>query len=200
MLAIVERVSITVSATSVLRRNAVKREFERFMSKRGVIIANTGTPDVPEADVVRAYLAEFLQDPRICPLPAPLWKIILHAFILPKRAHASAEKYRQIWTSQGSPLQSGMASLAHKLQASFNEQDKATLVRHGMSYGSPSIKQALGELKAEGCDELVVLSLYPQNALSTTGVVLMRACCFNPPRLASANEARRLLQCSPALS
>ena len=53
------------------------------MSKRGVIIANTGTPDVPEADVVRAYLAEFLQDPRICPLPAPLWKIILHAFILP---------------------------------------------------------------------------------------------------------------------
>lgn len=141
------------------------------MSKRGVIIANTGTPDVPEADVVRAYLAEFLQDPRICPLPAPLWKIILHAFILPKRAHASAEKYRQIWTSQGSPLQSGMASLAHKLQASFNEQDKATLVRHGMSYGSPSIKQALGELKAEGCDELVVLSLYPQNALSTTGVV-----------------------------
>ncbi len=156
MLAIVERVSITVSATSGLRRNAVKREFERFMSKRGVIIANTGTPDVPEADVVRAYLAEFLQDPRICPLPAPLWKIILHAFILPKRAHASAEKYRQIWTSQGSPLQSGMASLAHKLQASFNEQDKATLVRHGMSYGSPSIKQALGELKAEGCDELVV--------------------------------------------
>ena len=64
-----------------------------------------------------------------------------------------------------------MASLAHKLQASFNEQDEATLVRHGMSYGSPSIEQALNELKAEGCDELVVLSLYPQNALSTTGVV-----------------------------
>lgn len=141
------------------------------MSKRGVIIANTGTPDVPEADAVRAYLAEFLQDPRICPLPAPLWKIILHAFILPKRAHASAEKYRQIWTPQGSPLQSGMTSLAHKLQASFNEQDEATLVRHGMSYGSPSIEQALNELKAEGCNELVVLSLYPQNALSTTGVV-----------------------------
>ena len=171
------------------------------MSKRGVIIANTGTPDVPEADVVRAYLAEFLQDPRICPLPAPLWKIILHAFILPKRAHASAEKYRQIWTSQGSPLQSGMASLAHKLQASFNEQDKATLVRHGMSYGSPSIKQALGELKAEGCDELVVLSLYPQNALSTTGVVADKTlAALKRPRLASANEARRLLQCSPALS
>lgn len=109
------------------------------MSKRGVIIANTGTPDVPEADAVRAYLAEFLQDPRICPLPAPLWKIILHAFILPKRASASAEKYRQIWTPQGSPLQSGGIT-CHKLQASFNEQDEATLCRPGMSYGSPSIR------------------------------------------------------------
>ena len=141
------------------------------MSKRGVIIANTGTPDAPEADTVRAYLTEFLQDPRICPLPAPLWKIILHSFILPKRSKASAEKYQLIWTPNGSPLKTIMISLAQQLQAAFDDRSKDTLVRAAMSYGSPSIAQVIAELREQGCEELVILPLYPQSALSTSSVV-----------------------------
>lgn len=40
-----------------------------------------------------------------------------------------------------------------------------------MSYGKPSLKQAVKELKEEGCTELVVLPMYPQSAFSTTGSV-----------------------------
>ncbi len=141
------------------------------MSKRGVIIANTGTPDAPEADAVRTYLTEFLQDPRICPLPAPLWKIILHAFILPKRSKASAEKYQSIWTPNGSPLKTIMISLAQQLQAALGDRGEDVLVRAAMSYGSPSVTHVIAELREQGCEELVILPLYPQSALSTSSVV-----------------------------
>lgn len=141
------------------------------MIKRGIIIANTGTPDAPEADAVRAYLTEFLQDPRIRPMPAPLWKIILQAFILPKRSNASAEKYRLIWTSNGSPLKTTMISLAQQLQTALDDHAEYMLVRAAMSYGSPSITQVITELHEQGCEELVILPLYPQSALSTSSVV-----------------------------
>lgn len=107
-------------------------------------------------------------DPRICPMPPAIWKVILNRFILPKRAVASAEKYAGIWQEAGSPLIATMDSLAHKLDESCGEDFE---VRPAMSYGAPSIDEALGELRKIGCESLVVIPLYPQSALSTSSVV-----------------------------
>lgn len=137
------------------------------MTKQGIIIANTGSPTTPTPDAVRSYLSEFLTDPRICPINPVVWKLILNAFILPMRSRTSAEKYQRIWTEQGSPLLAGMASLASKLEAELND----TPVRVAMSYGNPSMTEALKELRNDGCDQLVVIPLYPQGAFSTTKVV-----------------------------
>lgn len=63
--------------------------------KVGVIIANTGTPEAPTKKAVKKYLSQFLMDPRICPMPRPVWWMLLHAHILGKRSRASAEKYRR---------------------------------------------------------------------------------------------------------
>lgn len=38
------------------------------MLKRGVVIANTGSPDSPTAEAVKEYLAVFLSDSRIRPM------------------------------------------------------------------------------------------------------------------------------------
>lgn len=142
------------------------------MVKRGIIIANTGSPAAPTAEAVRVYLNDFLRDPRICPLPPFLWNIILKAFVLPKRSVASAQKYQMIWTEEGSPLSGCMDSLAQKLQESFlHAGDADTIVRHAMSYGEPSIYEVLAWMKQAGCEELVVIPLYPQGAYSTTLVV-----------------------------
>lgn len=137
------------------------------MTKRGIIIANTGTPNAPTPDAVRGYLSEFLSDPRICPINPIAWKLILNAFILPRRSRTSAEKYRRIWTEHGSPLLANMTSLAGKLEAGLD----GTPVRVAMSYGSPSMAEVLRELRAAGCDRLTVIPLYPQGASSTTKVV-----------------------------
>lgn len=40
-----------------------------------------------------------------------------------------------------------------------------------MSYSAPSIEDALAECNTLGCDEVIVLPLYPQSAFCTTGVV-----------------------------
>lgn len=139
--------------------------------KVGVIIANTGTPEAPTRKAVKKYLSQFLMDPRICPMPRPVWWTLLHTTILRKRSRASAEKYQKIWTEEGSPLVAITASLERGLNDYYAEQGLPVVVRAGMSYGKPSLKRAVKELKEEGCTELVVLPMYPQSAFSTTGSV-----------------------------
>ena len=138
------------------------------MSKIGVIIANTGSPSAPTPEAVRDYLREFLTDPRICPMRPIAWNFILNSFVLPKRSGVSAAKYAAIWRKGGSPLTDTMRALAASLDASCGT---AFDVRCAMSYGEPSIPEALLSLRDAGCEELVVIPLYPQSAFSTTSVV-----------------------------
>lgn len=137
------------------------------MGKYGILIANTGSPSEPTPEAVRAYLQEFLSDPHIRPINRFAWNAVLRAFILPQRASASAEKYRRIWAGSGSPLISSMTSLTQKTE----EHLENCVVRMGMSYGSPSIPEALTELRSWNCEHITVVPLYPQSAFSTTNVV-----------------------------
>ena len=138
----------------------------------GVFIANTGTPDEPEPDAVRVYLKRFLSHPRIRPMNNPLWDFILNAFILPKRGIASAEKYRTIWTDEGSPFSIEHAKLQNNLEGYLDRRLKgdgcSAIIRQAMSFGAPLIRDAVAELRDLGCDRLIVLPLYPQSAHSTT--------------------------------
>ena len=141
------------------------------LRKIGVVIANTGTPSAPTPKAVKQYLAQFLMDPRICPMPRPVWWLLLHTVILRKRARASAVKYESIWTAEGSPLIATTESLERGLNEYYARAGLPVVVRTGMSYGKPGIKHAVKELKEAGCTELVVLPMYPQSAFSTTGSV-----------------------------
>ncbi len=146
------------------------------MTNRGIVIANTGSPDAPKPEAVKSYLADFLSDPRIRPMNPLFWNLILKAFILPNRSKKSAEKYKRIWTKNGSPLNVKMESLAKKVQESLEEENDSTLVLHAMSYGSPSLRDAFLKLEEQGCKHLTVVSLYPQSAYSTMKVVEDKTC------------------------
>ena len=139
--------------------------------KVGVIIANTGTPAAPTPKAVRKYLGQFLMDPRICPMPRPVWWLLLHTVILGKRSRASAEKYRAIWTAAGSPMAVAYEALERGLADYYAEQGAPVEVRAAMSYGKPTLRQAVRELKEAGCTRIVALPMYPQSALSTTASV-----------------------------
>lgn len=141
------------------------------IGKTGIIIANTGSPAAPTSEAVAYYLRSFLSDPRICPTNPWLWSFVLEHFIIPKRAPVSAEKYASIWTEGGSPLTVGMRSLARKLEDACREGGHDVVVRCAASYAEPSLDEALGDCRDDGCDRMIVIPLYPQSAFSTTEVV-----------------------------
>ncbi len=138
----------------------------------GVLLVNLGTPDAPDAPALRRYLAQFLGDPRVVEIPRLIWWMILHGVILRTRPRQSARKYASIWQPQGSPLRLYSEAQARGLEARLNADLPAQAgriqVRLAMRYGQPSLDQAVAQLKAAGCDRLLLLPLYPQYAASTT--------------------------------
>jgi ferrochelatase len=131
----------------------------------GVLLINLGTPDAPEPAAVRRYLAEFLSDRRVIEIPAIAWQPILRGIILRTRPRKSAHAYRQVWTEHGSPLAAITRRKAVALQQRLGE---AAVVRHAMRYGNPAIAAVLQEMKAQGCERILLAPLYPQYCAATT--------------------------------
>src|SRR5215207_4103917 len=131
----------------------------------GVLLINLGTPDAPEPAAVRRYLAEFLSDRRVIEIPAIAWQPILRGIILRTRPKKSAHAYRQVWTEHGSPL----AAITRRKAAALQERlGETALVRHAMRYGNPGIPAVLKEMKAEGCERILLAPLYPRYCAATT--------------------------------
>ncbi|WP_129641861.1 ferrochelatase [Peristeroidobacter agariperforans] len=139
----------------------------------GVLVANLGTPDGPDPASVRRFLADFLWDPRVVEAPRLVWWLALHGVILRIRPSKSAHAYQQIWTPEGSPLLVHSSALVKRLGEALQPRWNAA-VALGMSYGSPSIPEALEALRRQGAQRIVVLPLYPQYSGTTTASVFDR--------------------------
>ena len=139
--------------------------------KSGVLIVNLGTPDSTSWWDIRKYLNEFLSDRRVIELNPIIWKVILNLFILTFRPSKTAHAYKKIWfkDSNMSPLLFYTKSQAQKLKEKVETKD--IIVDFAMRYGNPSIKSKLQLLKAKGCENIIVLPLYPQYAAATTATV-----------------------------
>lgn len=136
----------------------------------GILLVNLGTPDAPDARSLRAYLGEFLSDPRVVELPRLLWKPLLHGLILRTRPRKSAAAYRKIWLEAGSPLLVHSRDIRDGLVGELDQRLPGPVtVALGMRYGRPAIGEALEELRRANARRIVVLPLYPQYASATTG-------------------------------
>jgi ferrochelatase len=141
--------------------------------RTGILLINLGTPEAPTARALRPYLKEFLSDRRVVEIPRALWWLILNGIILNTRPSKSAEKYAAIWLPGGSPLKVHTEQLARLLQVELSKRgDNAPLVEYAMRYGQPSVAAVLQAMKAQGCDRLLVVPLYPQYAASSSGTAL----------------------------
>ncbi|MEI2418179.1 ferrochelatase [Orrella sp. JC864] len=138
----------------------------------GVLLVNLGTPDAPTAPAIRRYLAEFLSDPRVIEIPRYLWLPILHGLVLRMRPPKLAPRYAQIWMQEGSPLLVHTRRQAQALAGELGARGLAVRVEAGMRYGNPSLADALARLRADGCERILTVPLYPQYSASTTATVV----------------------------
>ena len=137
----------------------------------GVLIINLGTPDSTNWWDIRKYLREFLSDRRVIEVNPIIWQVILNLFILNFRPSKTAHAYKQIWRKESneSPLLYFTRRQADELRN--NIKNSKVIVDFAMRYGNPSIKSRLHQLKNQGCENIIILPLYPQYAAATTATV-----------------------------
>lgn len=137
----------------------------------GVLLSNLGTPASASVGDVRAFLDEFLSDPRVVHAPRWLWLPLLRKVILPRRAPRSAGLYAKVWSDAGSPL---LAWSIAQRDALARELGDAFRVELGMRYGEPSLERGMALLSEQGCERALLLPLYPQYSDTTTGTTVER--------------------------
>ena len=139
--------------------------------KTGLLLINLGTPNSTKWFDIRKYLKEFLSDRRVIEVNPILWKVILNLFILNFRPSKTAKAYKEIWmrNEDMSPLRYHTIMQTKKLSERLKH--KNLFIDYAMRYGSPSIKSKMEILQKQGCENIIVLPLYPQYAAATTATV-----------------------------
>ena len=147
--------------------------------KVGVLVFNLGGPE--KLSDVKPFLYRLFSDPEIIRIKwSPLRKVIAYA-IATLRKKTSEGYYAQI--GGGSPLrrltEEQAAALQRELQARGNQAE--TFV--GMCTWRPFLNEAVEKVAHSGIDTLVILPLFPQYSVTTTGsgfAVLRRLIDANP--------------------
>lgn len=135
--------------------------------KIGVLLLNLGGPET--LDDVQPFLFNLFADPDIIRLPR-LFRFLqkpLAQFISVARAPKSKEGYASI--GGGSPLRQITDDQANELRKALYEKNVPAEVYVGMRYWHPFTEEAIEQIKKDGVNKLVVLPLYPQFSISTSG-------------------------------
>ncbi len=135
------------------------------MGRVGVLLLNLGGPD--ELEDVRPFLYNLFSDPEIIRLPVPWLQKPLAWLISTVRSRKSQENYRQI--GGGSPLRRITEAQADALGEKLRSQDIDARVYVGMRYWHPFTEEAIVRIKRDQLEKLVILPLYPQFSISTSG-------------------------------
>lgn len=135
--------------------------------KIGVLLLNLGGPET--LDDVQPFLFNLFADPDIIRLPR-LFRFLqrpLAQLISVLRAPKSKEGYASI--GGGSPLRQITDAQAEELRKALCVKNVSAKVYVGMRYWHPFTEEAIEQIKKDRIAKLVVLPLYPQFSISTSG-------------------------------
>jgi len=133
--------------------------------KLGILLFNLGGPET-QADV-RPFLFNLFSDPEIVRIPIRALQKPLAWVISTARHKKSSTNYQLI--GGGSPLRKITDEQAEALQTELAQRGIEAKVYVGMRYWHPFTAAVLDEIARDGITELIVLPLYPQFSVSTTG-------------------------------
>ncbi|MBE9032032.1 ferrochelatase [filamentous cyanobacterium LEGE 11480] len=135
------------------------------MGRTGVLLLNLGGPD--KLEDVRPFLYNLFADPEIIRLPSPLLQAPLAWLISTLRAGKSQENYKKI--GGGSPLRRITEEQAQAMRDRLKEMGHDVSIYVGMRYWHPFTEEAVAEIKRDKIDKVIILPLYPQFSISTSG-------------------------------
>jgi ferrochelatase len=133
--------------------------------KLGVLLFNLGGPETL-ADV-RPFLFNLFSDPEIVRLPIRALQKPLAWLISTARHKKSSAYYAQI--GGGSPLRRITEEQAVALREKLRRRGVEAEVYVGMRYWRPGAEEAIERIVEDGVTDLILLPLYPQFSVSTTG-------------------------------
>jgi protoporphyrin/coproporphyrin ferrochelatase len=141
----------------------------------GVVLFQLGGPDTPEA--IQPFLFNLFCDPDIIDFPfARIGRKPLAKLISATRAKQVQHHYSAI--GGASPIRRFTEQQAGALQDRLTADGLDARCFVAMRYWHPFTAEAVEQLRAANCDEVILLPLYPQYSSATTG--------------SSLNEWRRL--------
>lgn len=135
------------------------------MGRVGVLLLNLGGPD--KLEDVGPFLYNLFSDPEIIRLPFPWLQKPLAWFIATRRTQTSQNNYRKI--GGGSPLRSITEAQGEALKAKLSSLGQDTKIYVGMRYWHPFTEEAIAKITKDDIEHLVILPLYPQFSISTSG-------------------------------
>ncbi|MFB2770977.1 ferrochelatase [Pelatocladus sp. BLCC-F211] len=135
------------------------------MGRVGVLLLNLGGPE--KLEDVGPFLFNLFSDPEIIRLPFPWLQKPLAWFIASRRTKKSQENYRKI--GGGSPLRRITEAQADALKEQLQALGQDAKIYIGMRYWHPYTEEAIARIIQDGIEKLVILPLYPQFSISTSG-------------------------------
>lgn len=135
------------------------------MGRVGVLLLNLGGPD--KLEDVGPFLFNLFSDPEIIRLPFRWLQRPLAWFIASRRTKTSQENYKQI--GGGSPLRRITEAQGEALKEQLGDLGQEANIYVGMRYWHPYTEEAIALLTQDNIERLVILPLYPQFSISTSG-------------------------------
>jgi ferrochelatase len=135
------------------------------MGRVGVLVLNLGGPD--KLEDVGPFLFNLFSDPEIIRLPFPWLQKPLAWLISTRRTKKSQENYKQI--GGGSPLRRITEAQAEAVKEQLHSLGQEVNIYVGMRYWHPYTEEAVAKILTDGIERLVILPLYPQFSISTSG-------------------------------
>ncbi|KZL49952.1 ferrochelatase [Nodularia spumigena] len=135
------------------------------MSRVGVLLLNLGGPD--KLEDVGPFLYNLFSDPEIIRLPFRWLQKPLAWFIATRRTTTSQANYKQI--GGGSPLRRITEEQGQALKQHLGDLGQEVDIYVGMRYWHPYTEEAIAQIAADNIEHLVILPLYPQFSISTSG-------------------------------
>ncbi len=135
--------------------------------KTKVVFVQLGSPKSPKVSDVRAFLKEFLADPRVVDINPFVWKLILNLFVLPFRPKRSAKLYSRIWDGSSFPLITITKAFTDRVRSHLTSPKVE--VNHAFLLSNPRVNEVWDDWEQDPnpAVKLKVVPMFPQYSEST---------------------------------